>query len=453
MRRLWVLLAVFALLSAALAREAVMPLAEAQTLPVGNEVTLKGPLLSTFHFKGPEADAHDPEARKGETSILVMYAFDGPPEVKAALEEVLDKYYPKEGSLDAEHALELQKQFDARLKYYVDAPGFSSKQVNYGDWVASATGQIQEKDGKKWLVNAKIAAQNNKTDFPYPPDCMLRPNKPFVMPKEQPVELKITDKLALKCVSIPPGTFIMGTPFYQKPRYQDECPHKVTLTKLYYMSEIPITQEMWEAVMGADKNVSDNRGPQIPAEFSPMPDIRQFCKILSEKNGRTVRLPTAAEMEYAARLGTSNPEFPEKNKDAWVMIGPPLVWKAQAAAVKTKPPNAWGLYDVFTEAKVAVSDWKAYNGPNEEVDPQGVSLEQSIVIKSVLKPKKPVANMIMKKGLPAIHKAVLGGGMKSRPGSHDRYTEDGCDGSNGDQWVGIFRIVVESGPAAAAPKP
>jgi len=410
------------------------------------EVTIKGPLLSTFHFKGPEAEAHKP-------SILVMYAFDGPPEVKATLQEVLDKYYPKEGGLDAEHALELEKQFDARLKYYVDAKDFSSKQVDYAEWLASATGTFQEKDGKKWLVNAKITPQNNRPDFQYPPDCMLRPNKPFVMPNEDPIVLKIDDKLTLKCVPIPPGTFIMGTPFYQKPRYQDECPHKVTLTKLYYISEIPITQEMWEAVMGADKNVSDNRGPQLPVEFAPFPDIREFCKILLERNGRAVRLPTAAEMEYAARLGTSNPEFPEKNRDRWVLIGPPLVWKAQAAPVKTKPPNAWGLYDVFTEAKVAVSDWKAYNTPNEEVDPQGVRLEESIIIKSVLKPKKPVANMIMRRGLPAIHKAVLGGGMKSRPGSHDRYTEDGCDGSNGDQWVGIFRIVVEAGPATPGPRP
>jgi hypothetical protein len=68
---------------------------DVQPAPVGREVTIKGPLLSTFHFKGPEAQAHDPEAHKGGKSILVMYAFDGPPEVKAALDEVLDEYYPE----------------------------------------------------------------------------------------------------------------------------------------------------------------------------------------------------------------------------------------------------------------------------------------------------------------------------------------------------------------------
>ena len=407
------------------------------------EVTLKGPLLSAFHFKGQKLDGD-----------LVIYAFDGPAEVKATLDDVLDKYFPKEGSLDAARATELQKQFDEKLRYYVDSqdPVLKARKgyaCDYANWLVAATGSIEERNGKKWLVNARIAPQNDKPDFRYPPDCFLRPNKPFVMSREDPVVLKVDDKLTLKCVPIPPGTFIMGTPFYQKPRYQDECSHKVTLTKLFYMSEIPITQDIWEAVMGADKNVSDNRGPQVPAEFCPMPDIREFCRVLSERNGRKVRLPTAAEMEYAARVGTSNPEFPEKNKDAWVPIGFPLVWKAPPGVVKAKKPNEWGLYDVYCEAKVAVSDWKAYNGPDEEVDPQGAPLEQSISSKSVLKPKKPVSNMIMRNGLPAIHKAVLGGGMKSRAGSHDRYTEDGCDGINGDQWIGIFRIVLEAEPTSA----
>lgn len=420
---------------------------QAASAAIGTEITVQGPMVSAFHFKGQKLDG-----------ALVVYAFDGSPEAKAALDKVLDKYYPKEGSPNVDQAVELIKQFDENIRYYVETtdPKIKTSKgyvCDYGAWLVSVTGTPEMRNGKRWIVNARIKPENNNASFQYPPPCMLRPSKPFVMPKESPIDLKITDKLSLKCVPIPPGKFLMGTPFYQWPRYQDECPHKVTLSKMFYMSEIPITQEVWEAVMGADKNVSDNIGPQIPVEFSPMPDIREFCKVLSEKNGRTVRLPTAAEMEYAARLGTSSPEFPQKNKNDWVLIGPPLVWKQKAAAVKTKQPNAWGLYDVFTEAKVAVSDWKAYNGPDEEVDPQGAKLEDAIVSRSILKPKKPVANMIMNGGHPAIHKAVMGGGAKCRPGSHDRYTEDGCDGINGDQWTGIFRVVVESGAPAPASVP
>jgi formylglycine-generating enzyme required for sulfatase activity len=38
-------------------------------------------------------------------------------------------------------------------------------------------------------------------------------------------------------------------------------------------------------------------------------------RVLSEKNGKKVRLPTSAELEYAARVGTSNPGFAQKYKD------------------------------------------------------------------------------------------------------------------------------------------
>jgi formylglycine-generating enzyme required for sulfatase activity len=450
MNRIALLAVVLASALAALAQQPAGSPAASQAVSAdsGTEITVKGPLISAFHFKGQRLD--------GE---LVVYAFDGPPEVKITLDQLLDKYYPKEGSVNGDQAVELIKQMDEKVRYYVECTDPKIKRAkggyecDYGAWLAEVTGKLEVRNGKNWIVNAKINSVKPGPDFKYPPERMLRPNKPFVMPKDPPIDLAIADKLTLKCVPIPPGKFLMGTPFYQWPRYQDECPHKVTLSKMFYMSEIPITQEMWEAVMGADKNVSDNRGPQIPVEFSPMPDIREFCKILSQKNNRIVRLPTAAEMEYAARLGTSCPEPPEKNKNDWVLIGPPLVWKEKAAAVKTKQPNAWGLYDVFTEAKVAVSDWKAYNGPAEEVDPQGAKLEDSIVSRSILKPKKPVPDMIMNGKYPAIHKAVLGGGMKCRPGSHDRYTEDGCDGINGDQWVGIFRIVAESGAPTSASAP
>jgi formylglycine-generating enzyme required for sulfatase activity len=408
----------------------------------GKTITIRGPMVSAFHFKGQKLD--------GE---LVVYAFDGPVEVKATLNDVLDKCVVKVGDLDADHWLELQKQMDEKLRYFVETKDPKIKTAkgyvcDYPAWLVSVTGTLEVRNGKKWLVNTQITPENKASDV-YPPAALLKPNKPFVMPKEQAIDLKITDTLSLKCVPIPPGTFIMGTPFYQWPRYQDECPSKVTLTKTVYMSEIPITQEMWEAVMGKDKNVSDNIGPQLPVELAPMPDIRQFLKILSEKNVRTVRLPTAAEMEYAARVGTSNIEFPQKNADAWVLLGSPPKWSDKAQPVKTKKPNEWGLYDMYTEAVYAVSDWKAYNTPEDKVDPQGAKLEDSISAKSVRTPKKPVENMIMNGKLPAIHKAVMGGGRKARAGSHDRYTEDGLDGINGADWIGIFRIVVEAGPPAA----
>ena len=224
-----------------------LPLALAQTTTTppttAHEVTLRGVVLTTGHYYRTDKDV-----------FLVIYAFDGPPEMKKTLNEVLAQY-PKDG-LHAERAEGLQKQFDTKLRYYLDVDKRVMNSYAYLARPASATGILQEKDGKKWLMNCRVEEGKSLAGLKYLPDCMLRPDQPFLMPREKPIDLKISDNLTLKCVPIPAGKFIMGTPFYQAPRYQDECPHEVTLTRTFYLSEVHITQEMWEAVMGADKNWS-----------------------------------------------------------------------------------------------------------------------------------------------------------------------------------------------------
>ena len=155
----------------------------------------------------------------------------------------------------------------------------------------------------------------------------------------KPLILKIDENLSLKCILLPAGKFSMGTPFYMVPRFLEEYPHMVTLTRPFYMSEIPVTQEIYQSVMG--KNPSPHKDPRLPAQ-DILREIQTFCRILSERTGRTVRLPTDAEWEYAAQVGASNPAFPQKYvaKNSWVSGQPdPL-------PVRSKQPNAWGLYDL-----------------------------------------------------------------------------------------------------------
>jgi len=263
-------------------------------------------------------------------------------------------------SMDGDQAKALNEAFVKRLKYYI-VPGEITERkennVRYGHPARAVAGVVSEKDGKKWLTPSKI----EPTTLKYP-EKMLAPDKPLKMPGKEPLMLKVTDTLSLKCLLLPAGKLLARDPFYLTPRWDDPYPFLVTLTKPFYLAEIPVTQEMYEAVMG--NNPSEQKDPQVPVTQVPYTDILKFCQALSEKNGRKVRLPTECEWEYAARVGTSNPAFREKYKDQ-ISAGP----KGLLPPVKSRPPNAWGLYDMASSAWEITGDlWGANLARKDGID-------------------------------------------------------------------------------------
>jgi formylglycine-generating enzyme required for sulfatase activity len=224
---------------------------------------------------------------------------------------------------------------------------------------SAVTGELSEKGGRRWIKATRIEACTLKY-----PERMLAADQPFVMPSREPLLLKIGDKHTLKCIHIPAGKFLMGTPIYMWPYHLEEYPHQVTLTRDYYLAETPITQEMYEAVMG--NNPSVVKDPKLPVQNPMFADLKKFCDAVSEKNGKTVRLPTSAEWEYAARVGTSNPGFAEKyreqNSSGTSGYKSPLT-------VKSKKPNAWGLYDMLGNVMEWTLDGYAPYKPGDAVNP------------------------------------------------------------------------------------
>jgi formylglycine-generating enzyme required for sulfatase activity len=99
----------------------------------------------------------------------------------------------------------------------------------------------------------------------------------------------------------------------------------------------------------------------------PFAEIAKFCRIVSQRNGRTVRLPTDAEWEYAARVGTSNPGFAEKYKD---QNSSGTEGFKTVLPVKSRRPNAWGLYDMASCWWEISGDKGMYYVRHSEVDPR-----------------------------------------------------------------------------------
>jgi formylglycine-generating enzyme required for sulfatase activity len=322
------------------------------------EETLKGSLVCN--------GACVPTPKAGD-HVMVLFAIDGPAEIRAEVERIVNDFLPENG-FDAAAAQKLLEQFDTRLKYYVapDSPALKNDKnrgKNHYCQAARAialTGTVVEKGGKKWITANKIEPALLKY-----PERLLAADSPFMKSDKEPLALKIDDKLALKCVFIPPGRFLMGTPYCVWPYYQEEYPHVVTLTKPYYLAEIPVTQEMYEAVMG--NNPSTVKDPQLPVQNPTFADVKKFCAILSEKNKKTVRLPSDAEWEYAARVGTSNPGFPEKFKEQ--NSTGTMGFKAPLR-VRSKKPNAWGLFDMASCWWEITDDRGMYNVRHSEEDPR-----------------------------------------------------------------------------------
>jgi formylglycine-generating enzyme required for sulfatase activity len=380
------------------------------------EVTIKGNVLCNRAtdikdwFWDPKDGDHTP----------VIYALEGTPEIAGDVRRIMDGY-PDRG-LDVDSAFEIQDQFTRHLKYFI-APGTLAqeihKDVEAGSRLLALTGTISEKDGKRWIAITAYAP--TKAQYP---ERMMRTDRPFASQGTEPLFLKIDDNLTLKCIQLPAGRFLQGSPFYQR-RYQDEYPHEVVLTKPFYMAEIPVTQEIFEGVMG--KNPSLSKGPRFPVERVPFADIEEYCRILSRKNGRTVRLPSDAEWEYAARVGTSNPCFTLKYVDQISETG----GRPNHTPVQSKKPNAWGLYDMLCGGWHVTGDYKADNVRVKQVDPRG-----------------PDANDRR------VHGDATGKLHKTRGGPHYDHIRPNIHGAatcNGTLWEGgspIFRVVVESiGPS------
>ncbi|MEH2079441.1 MAG: formylglycine-generating enzyme family protein, partial [Nostoc sp.] len=162
--------------------------------------------------------------------------------------------------------------------------------------------------------------------------------------------------VTLEMVQIPGGTFMMGSPEGEAERDKDESPqHQVKVPGLF-MGKYEITQAQYQAIM--NKNPSNFKGEKRavePVKQVSWDDAVEFCKKLSQKTGKTYRLPSEAEWEYACRAGTKTPfyfgetittDLVNYNGDYPYGSAPKGEFRQQTTNVGKFPPNSFGLYDM-----------------------------------------------------------------------------------------------------------
>ena len=178
--------------------------------------------------------------------------------------------------------------------------------------------------------------------------------------------------VTFEMVKVEGGTFMMGADKGDSLADPDEFPQHEVSISTFYMGQCVVTQKLWKAVMGTapSKFAGDNK----PVERVSWLSANEFIKKLNEMTGKTFRLPTEAEWEFASRGGVKSKGFIYAGSNNSDEVG----WcennlDEETKDVAMKAPNELGLYDMsgnIGEWCSDIYDAKYYaNSPKE--DPQG----------------------------------------------------------------------------------
>ena len=180
-------------------------------------------------------------------------------------------------------------------------------------------------------------------------------------------------------IEIPAGYFLLGSPVFEPGRYEHvwgrrpirrelkfanrEGPRRlVRIGRGFAMARYELTlgewdraqtDPDWEAITGQKP-----RFPDRPKEATPgtavtnidQHDGQAYARWMSARTGRTYRLPTEAEWEYAARAGTATvyPWGDEIGIDNAACRGCSTRWsETRVGPVGLHPPNGFGLHDMI----------------------------------------------------------------------------------------------------------
>jgi formylglycine-generating enzyme required for sulfatase activity/predicted Ser/Thr protein kinase len=234
--------------------------------------------------------------------------------------------------------------------------------------------KVELKDGRRVLTVTLVSVSK--------PD--LKPAA--LMPDE--LVARVKGVAGIELVSIPQGTFYMGSPPDDRDAHDDEKPqHRVTISQPFYLGKCKVTVGQFrryveatgyktEAEKAGDAKTWKTPGfeqtgdhPVVAVSWN---DAGAFCQWLAKEAGARVRLPREAEWEYSCRAKTATKFYFGDNEAELDMYA----WHGMGMGHGTKPcglklPNAFGLYDMHGLAGEWCADGKRTYKDQAETDPEG----------------------------------------------------------------------------------
>ncbi|MHC4638521.1 MAG: SUMF1/EgtB/PvdO family nonheme iron enzyme [Planctomycetota bacterium] len=201
----------------------------------------------------------------------------------------------------------------------------------------------------------------------------------------------LTNSIGMKLVKIEPGTFQMGqlkTPLpvellpvtggrgdrmdsLMDGDFDEKPVHKVKISKPLYVGTCEVTNFQYELFDPEHKKLR-GKGPRglstadnDAVVYVSWYDAQMFCQWLSELEGRSYRLPTEAEWEYACRAGTTTNFFMGD------ILPREFGKKIKGLQVGVTDPNPWGLYDMHGNVEEWCLDWYGPYKQGAQKDPVG----------------------------------------------------------------------------------
>lgn len=183
-------------------------------------------------------------------------------------------------------------------------------------------------------------------------------------------EVFTVNGVSFRMMPVQGGTFQMGaTPEQGKPAMPDEYPvHQVTLDN-FMIGQYEVTNELWEAVMGS--KLPQRFGEKYPAGNVSWYHAQLFIHKLNALTGRTFRLPSEAEWEFAARGGVKSRHTAYAGDPWFERVSVFSTDNLQPRPVGTLKPNELGLYDMSGNVWEWCQDLYLEYSEEPQVNPTG----------------------------------------------------------------------------------